>query len=102
MAVTADDVKHVAALARLGMTDERAREFTTQLNTILVHMDVLARVDTGRMEPVAGIGAGSAPLARDAGPSVPLEHPVESIAPAMRDGFFLVPRLASHETTGAG
>ena len=102
MAVTADDVKHVAALARLGMTDERAMEFPAQLNTILSHMVVLARVDTGRMEPVAGIGAASAPLAQDTGPSVPLDRPVESIAPAMRDGFFLVPRLASHETTGAG
>jgi aspartyl-tRNA(Asn)/glutamyl-tRNA(Gln) amidotransferase subunit C len=101
MSVTPDDVKHVASLARLGMTDERAREFTAQLNTILSHMDVLARVDTDRVEPVVGIGAESAPLAPDAGPSVPLARAVESIAPAMRDGFFLVPRLASHETTEA-
>jgi aspartyl-tRNA(Asn)/glutamyl-tRNA(Gln) amidotransferase subunit C len=98
MAVTPDDVKHVAALARVGMTDERAAKFTAELNTILAHMDVLARVDTGRMEPIVGIGAQTTPLAADERPSVPLEHPVESIAPAMRDGFFIVPRLASHET----
>ena len=102
MSVTPDDVKHVAALARLGMNDERAREFTVQLNTILSHMDVLARVSTGRAEPVVGIGAESAPMAPDTGASVPLARPLETIAPAMRDGFFLVPRLASHETTEAG
>jgi aspartyl-tRNA(Asn)/glutamyl-tRNA(Gln) amidotransferase subunit C len=98
VSVTADDVKHVAALARLAMTDDRAAQFTAQLNTILSHMEVLARVDTTRVEPVVGIGARSTPLAADEGPSVPLEHPVDTVAPAMRDGFFIVPRLASHET----
>ena len=98
MAVTREDVKHVAALARLGMTDERAEQLTAQLNTILEHMDVLARVDTGRLEPVVGVGAESAPLQPDKGPSVPLERPIEQFAPQVRDGFFLVPRLATHET----
>lgn len=99
MAVTREDVKHVAALARLGMTDERATEFTAQLNTILGHMDVLSRVDTKSLEPVVGIGAERASLAPDAGPPVKLERPREDIAPAMRDGFFLVPRLSTHETS---
>src|SRR6185369_4599611 len=77
MAVTREDVKHVAALARLSMTDERAAEFTAQLNTILGHMDVLARVDTKKMEPVVGVGAESAPLQRDQAPSVRLERPID-------------------------
>lgn len=98
MAVTRDDVKHVAALARLSTTDARANELTAQLNTILGHMEVLARVDTERLEPVVGVGAESAPLADDVGPSVALEHPIGEIAPSVRDGFFLVPRLSTHET----
>ena len=97
MSVTRDDVKHVAALARLGITDARAEEFTAQLNTILGHMDVLAKVDVKKMEPVAGVGSDSAPLHADHGPSVSLERPIADIAPQMRDGFFLVPRVASHE-----
>jgi len=98
MAVTRDDVKHVAALARLAITDERAEQFTTQLNTILGHMDVLARVDTKRLEPVVGVGAERAPLQKDEGPSVKLAQPIDTLAPRMRDGFFLVPRLSTHET----
>jgi aspartyl-tRNA(Asn)/glutamyl-tRNA(Gln) amidotransferase subunit C len=98
MAVTSDDVKHVASLARLAMTDERAAEFTGQLNTILAHMDVLARVDTSRLEPVAAVGAESAPLREDKGPPVALDRPIDAFAPSVRDGFFLVPRLATHET----
>ena len=102
MAVTRDDVKHVAALARLGITDERADQLTAQLNTILGHMDVLVRVDTKKMEPVVGVGAQSAPLAADVGPSVPLVTPVAGFAPMSRDGFFLVPRLSTHETAEEG
>lgn len=97
MAVTREDVKHVAALARLAMTDDRADQFTSQLNTILGHMDVLSRVDTKKLEPVVGVGAESAPLQDDCGPSVKLDAPIEEIAPSVRDGFFLVPRLSTHE-----
>ena len=98
MAVTREDVQHVAALARLGLTDERAEQFTAQINTILRHMEVLAKVNTERLEPVVGVGAGSAPLQQDKGPSVALEIPIEKFAPQLRDRFFLVPRLATHET----
>ena len=98
MAVTVDDVKHVAALARLGITDDRAEQFTAQLNTILGHMEVLSRVDTEKLEPVVGVGAKTIPLQPDAGPPVSLERKIEEIAPAVRDGFFLVPRLSTHDT----
>jgi aspartyl-tRNA(Asn)/glutamyl-tRNA(Gln) amidotransferase subunit C len=98
MAVTRDDVKHVAELARLALSDERAEQFTAQINTILQHMEVLSKVDTDRLEPIAGIGAQSAPLGEDVGPSVPLESPIETFAPQVRDGFFLVPRLSTHES----
>jgi aspartyl-tRNA(Asn)/glutamyl-tRNA(Gln) amidotransferase subunit C len=98
VAVTPEDVKHVAALARLGMTDERAAAFTAQLNTILGHMDVLAKVDTAKLEPVIGVGAAGMPLRVDEGPSVPMDRPLEEIGPTVRDGFFLVPRLDTHET----
>jgi aspartyl-tRNA(Asn)/glutamyl-tRNA(Gln) amidotransferase subunit C len=102
VSVTPDDVKHVAALARLAMTDDRAVEFTAQLNTILDHMDVLSKVNTDRMEPVAGIGAAGMPLRKDEGPPLPLVSPLDAFAPAMRDGFFLVPRLASHDAGDEG
>ena len=101
MAVTIDDVRHIAALARLGLSDDRARTLVEELNTILRHMDVLSKVDTAGIEEVVGVGASGAPLRSDAGPPIPLARPIESFAPAMRDGFFLVPRLATHEDADA-
>lgn len=98
MSVTRDDVKHVAALARLAIDDQRADQLTGELNTILGHMEVLARFDTKRIEPIVGVGEVATPPRRDDGPPVALDRPLGDLAPEARDGFFLVPRLATHES----
>ncbi len=97
MAVTIDDVRHIASLARVGVTDGRARSLVGELNTILEHMAVLSRVDTADVDGLVAVGLDRAPLHADAGPPITLQRPLIEIAPSMRDGFFLVPRLATHE-----
>jgi aspartyl-tRNA(Asn)/glutamyl-tRNA(Gln) amidotransferase subunit C len=97
VSVSVQDVRHVALLARLALTDERAEALTRDLNTILEHMAVLHEVDTGTIGEAAGIGAAGTPLSADHGPSAALGEPPESFAPSMQGGFILVPRLASHE-----
>lgn len=96
MAVTIDDVRHIAALARLGLDDDRAALLVRELNTILGHMDALSKVNTnGVHESVDAVGL---PLRADNGPPIPLARSLDAFAPAMRDGFFLVPRLSTHES----
>lgn len=97
MAVTRDDVAHVAGLARLAIPDERMTELVEQLNAILGHMEVLQQVDTRHVETTAQEGNESLPLRPDAGPKFEMHRTLEQMAPDMRDGFFLVPRLATHE-----
>jgi aspartyl-tRNA(Asn)/glutamyl-tRNA(Gln) amidotransferase subunit C len=97
VAVTIDDVRHIAELARLGLDAERARLLVAELNTILGHMDALSKVDTAGVEPTVGVGATGTPLRADAGPPPPLARTPEAFAPAMRDGLFVVPRLGTHE-----
>ncbi|HET9453658.1 MAG TPA: Asp-tRNA(Asn)/Glu-tRNA(Gln) amidotransferase subunit GatC [Gemmatimonadaceae bacterium] len=94
--VTIAEVRHVAALARLGLTEERAAELTRDLNTILGHMDVLSRVATKGVAAAAASGAAMR-LAPDKGPSIPLMEPLSAFAPAMKDGLIQVPRLSTHE-----
>lgn len=100
MAVTRDDVMHIAALARLAIDERRVPELVEQLNGILAHMEVLQQVNTEGVLGAAGVGDMATPLRPDTGPQIPLVHPRESFAPEMRDGFFLVPRLATHEEAG--
>ena len=98
MAVTIDDVRHIAALARLGLTDTRAAAIVAELNTILGHMDELAKVDTAGVEEAIGVGAEGLPVRKDAGPPFPLARSLDAFAPSVRDGFLLVPRLSTHES----
>lgn len=97
MAVSDDDVRHIAALARLGLEPDRIHLLAGELNGILAHMDVLAAVDTSAIDLHARAEEEGMPLRADNGPVLPLARPREAFAPEMRDGFFLVPRLATHE-----
>ena len=101
MPVTLHDVRHIAALARLGLTEERAAAMVAELNSILDHMDVLSKVDTTGIDAFAEHGSTGTPLRADVGPQIPLARERETFAPSMRDGFFLVPRLSTHEDTDA-
>ena len=101
MSVTEGEVRHVAALARLGIEPEHIPTIAAELNGILAHMEVLFKVDTSLLAPITGVGAAGTPLRVDGGNQIPLARPREAFAPAMRDGFLLVPRLATHEDLDA-
>ena len=99
MAVSIDDVRHIASLARLGLAEPRAAAIANELNTILAHMDELAKVDTAGIQEAIGVGAEGLPVRKDLGPPFPLARSHDAFAPSVRDGFFLVPRLSTHEST---
>ena len=101
MSVSEQDVRHIATLARLGMTDERVPQLVDELNRILGHMDVLQAVDLSKLESNAVNFVGM-PLRPDESVPTKLERAREDFAPAMRDGFFLVPKLDTHGTSGGG
>lgn len=97
--VTLDEVRHIARLARLGLSDDQVRAVAIDLTSILGHMEALARVDTSGV-PEYTAADDAMPLRADHGSAAPLVRP-ETFAPAMRDGFFVVPRLATHEDAGS-
>lgn len=97
-----DDVRHVAALARLALPPERVSVIAGELNRILEHMAVLEQVNTLQVRGAAGVGDTGMPLRVDSGPQLPLARSRDSFAPELRDGFLIVPRLATHESAGSG
>lgn len=91
MAVTGEDVRKVAELARLRLDDEEADRLTAQLNGILEHVDALEEVDITAVGPDAQ--ETPAPLREDEpGPDAMSRRP-EQLAPAWEYGLFTVPRL---------
>ena len=97
MSISLDEVRHIAGLARLGISDERAQLVAEELSSILAHMQVLSRVDDERVNDSAADSPVGMPLRPDAGPPIPLLRAPAFFAPEMRESFFLVPRLATHE-----
>jgi aspartyl-tRNA(Asn)/glutamyl-tRNA(Gln) amidotransferase subunit C len=100
MAVSRDDVRHIAGLARIGVPEERIDALVQELNGILLHMDELQRVPSAGAADVAQAAREGMPLRADAPPSVALARAREEFAPKMTLGFFLVPRLDTHEDAG--
>ena len=98
MAVSHDDVRNIAALARVAVDPAQLDVVARELNSILAHMDALAELPPSEIDDRQTAGMRLSP---DAGPPVPLVRPPSDFAPNWRDGFFLVPRLATHSDAGA-
>lgn len=97
MAVTRQDVLKVAKLANIAVDEGKLDALAHELSSILGHMESLAKIDTGRILPAEGLGSGGQRLRPDHGPPDALALPPATFAPEMRDGFLVVPRLATHE-----
>ena len=109
--ISRDDVRHIAGLARIGVREDRLDTIVGELNGILAHMHVLQQVESAGAREAFDAARGGMPLRSDEGPSVRLERPISAFAPpthaldgavmpSVIEGFFLVPRLATHEDAG--
>ena len=47
--LTEDQVRHIAELARISLTNEEVKKFSKQLSGVLDYMDVLNEVDTKKV-----------------------------------------------------
>ena len=91
MAITTEDVLHVARLARLELSDDEVERMREQLSAILEAVGKVAELDLTAVEPTAHPLDLVNVLAEDAPrPSLPLEQALAN-APDPEDGFFGVP-----------
>jgi aspartyl-tRNA(Asn)/glutamyl-tRNA(Gln) amidotransferase subunit C len=90
MALTTQEVKHVALLARLRLEPEEIEKLRAQLSNILEYIDMLKEVDVEGVPPTAQVTDMLNILRPDeARPSMPRED-VLSNAPDQQDGMFRV------------
>src|SRR5690348_16867663 len=92
--ISKDDVKYVAALAKIAITDEEATKFTKELDAILGYVRQLDAVDTTGLEPtyqVTGLKNVTRPdELTDYGTS---REDLLKNAPRQRDGYIEVPKV---------
>lgn len=91
MAISRDEVLHVARLARLALTDEEVERLGAQLNAILEAVGKVAELDLDDVEPTAHpLDVVNAWAEDDARPSLPVDEALAN-APDREEGFFKVP-----------
>ncbi|MEJ5329494.1 MAG: Asp-tRNA(Asn)/Glu-tRNA(Gln) amidotransferase subunit GatC [Desulfobaccales bacterium] len=93
MAITQDEVLHVASLARLTLAPEEVELFTRQLGDILAYVNQLAQVDTTGVAPMTHVLPEPEAFREDVvTESLPREEALAN-APAKEEGAFMVPRV---------
>jgi aspartyl-tRNA(Asn)/glutamyl-tRNA(Gln) amidotransferase subunit C len=94
MAISDDDVLHVARLARLRLDPGEVGRMREQLSTILGHVQELSKLDLSGVQPTAhALDVANSVRADAARPSWPREEVLRE-APDPADGGFRVPPTA--------
>ncbi|WLR42287.1 Asp-tRNA(Asn)/Glu-tRNA(Gln) amidotransferase subunit GatC [Bacillus carboniphilus] len=91
--ISKDQVKHVAHLARLAVTEEEAEMFTKQLDAIIDFAEQLNELDTTNVEPTHHV-LNMKNILREDKPKegLPLEEVLKN-APDHQDGQIKVPSI---------
>ena len=90
MRLTEEEVRHVAALARVAMADDEVELMRSQLSNILEQVSVLNEVDTEGVEPTGhSVDVTSVMRDDEVGESSPMED-VLANAPSRHDDFIRV------------
>jgi aspartyl-tRNA(Asn)/glutamyl-tRNA(Gln) amidotransferase subunit C len=101
MKLTEKDVRYVAALANLNLSDEETGRMVQDLDGILAQMDVLAGIDTEGIAPMAQVlfDAEGLPESETATLRADVERPTLDNETALENsalsggGYFKVPRV---------
>jgi len=93
MAEAGMDIKYVAHLARIALTEEEERLLSVQLGNILGYIDQLKQVDVANVEPTAhAVPLVNVTRPDEVRPSLPHEAALQN-APSHANGLFLVPKI---------
>ena len=90
MKLSREEIKHIATLARVGLTEEEQERFSEQLSNILENFAILQELDTTNVPPTAHPVALSSVFRSDeAEPSYAPEQ-ILANAPRQEEGWFRV------------
>ena len=86
-------MRHIAKLARIGMSDAEIEALVPELNNILGWVEQLGEVDTDGVEPLTAVIDQKLRLREDAVTEGDRRDDVLANAPDAEHGFFAVPKV---------
>ena len=91
--IRSEEVREIAALARLALGDEEIARMTQDLDAILGHVEALRELDTAETVPMTHAVPFNCPLRADAvEPALTVDEALGN-APRREGSFFQVPRI---------
>ncbi len=93
MSVTNEQVRHIAKLARIAMSDEEIERLVPELNNILGWVEQLGEVNTDGVEPLTAVVPNKLRLREDKVTDGNCRDDVLANAPVAEHGFFAVPKV---------
>lgn len=93
------DIRHVATLARLALSEDEVATYGAQLADLMTHVDRLAELDTAEVPATAQVIPSRNVQREDrVRPETQLSREAAlQNAPASQGGFFAVPRIIAEE-----
>jgi aspartyl-tRNA(Asn)/glutamyl-tRNA(Gln) amidotransferase subunit C len=93
MSLTPDDVRRLARLARIAIEPDESQAVLERLNAVLALVDQMRAVDTRGIEPMAHALDLVQRLRADEVRETDQRALHQSIAPAVEEGLYLVPKV---------
>jgi aspartyl-tRNA(Asn)/glutamyl-tRNA(Gln) amidotransferase subunit C len=93
MSLSPDDVKRIARLARIEISDAEAQATQAQLNNIFDLIAAMQAVDTRDVSPMAHAQEVTQRLRDDVATETDRRAAFQAVAPAVENGLYLVPRV---------
>ena len=93
MALSLDDIQRIAHLARIDITPVEASEVGRKLDGIFELIGRMSAVDTTGIVPMAHAQDVILPLREDRVSETDHRDIYQSVAPEVRDGLYLVPKV---------
>ena len=93
MSLTLEQVRRIAHLARLDVSDAEAQSTLVELNGILSLIEQMQAADTGGVEPMAHAQDLAQRLRADRVTEADQRAAFQAIAPQIESGLYLVPKV---------
>jgi aspartyl-tRNA(Asn)/glutamyl-tRNA(Gln) amidotransferase subunit C len=93
MALYSEDIQRIAHLARIEITAAEAVDIRAKLDSIFDLIGRMRAVDTTGIVPMSHAQQVTLPLREDVVTETNRRELYQSVAPAVQDGLYLVPRV---------
>jgi len=93
MKITREEVRKVALLGRLELSENEEASFSADLDRILTYVEMLNELDTSSVEPTAHVASIEAPFRDDQVTNSPNTEALVAGAPARDGTYFKVPKI---------